>query len=114
MGRHCVSAQSLDKTINDMGLAGLLDVHPMALSGGQQQHVAMALALLEPREVFIFDEPTSGLDYGGLLRVVSRLKQLASTGAVVILITHDEELSTLCADFQIVMCRALSSEVLLL
>ncbi|ERK14218.1 ABC transporter ATP-binding protein [Serratia fonticola] len=114
MGRHCVSAQSLDKTINDMGLAGLLDVHPMALSGGQQQHVAMALALLEPREVFIFDEPTSGLDYAGLLRVVSRLKQLASTGAVVILITHDEELSTLCADFQIVMCRALSSEVLLL
>ncbi|MGF6188792.1 ABC transporter ATP-binding protein [Serratia sp. 2723] len=113
MGLHTVNAQSLDRTINDMELGGLLDVHPMALSGGQQQRVVIALALLEQREVFIFDEPTSGLDYTGLIQVVSRLKQLASTGAVVILITHDEELSALCADFQIVMPSSLSSEIFL-
>ena len=67
------------------------------------QEYTCAVKLLEQREVFIFDEPTSGLDYEGLLQVVARLKQLVSTGAVMILITHDEELLALCADYQIVI-----------
>ncbi len=109
MGRHAATTLSLDRAIHDMGLNELLELHPMALSGGQQQRVVVTLALLEQREVFIFDEPTSGLDYEGLLQVVARLKQLASTGAVMILITHDEELLALCADYQIVIPPANSA-----
>jgi len=102
-GRSTPSTQMLKNIIVDMELNDLLDMHPMALSGGQQQRVVVALALLEQREVIIFDEPTSGLDYSGLEQVASRLKALAKVGAVVILITHDEELSTMCSDFQIVV-----------
>lgn len=103
MGRHAVTEHTRENVIQHMGLSELLELHPMALSGGQQQRVVVTLALLEQREVCIFDEPTSGLDYEGLLQVAARLEQLASTGAVVILITHDEELSALCADFRIVI-----------
>lgn len=103
MGRCAVTKQALDNVIENMGLSKLLEIHPMALSGGQQQRVVVSLALLEHREVFIFDEPTSGLDFEGLLQVATRFKQLACSGAVVILITHDEELIASCADYQIVI-----------
>lgn len=105
MGRYGATKQVLDNVIERMGLGNLLKFHPMALSGGQQQRVVVALALLEHRDVFIFDEPTSGLDFGGLLQVAARLKSLARGGAVVILITHDEELRAICADYQIVITR---------
>lgn len=110
MGRHHASAHTLDKVIHDMALSELLRLHPMVLSGGQQQRVILALALLEQREVFIFDEPTSGLDYQGLHQVTARLKQLASTGAVVVLITHDEEFSAICADYRITLPPAMSAQ----
>lgn len=110
MGRCAVTKQALDNVIENMGLSKLLEIHPMALSGGQQQRVVVSLALLEHREVFIFDEPTSGLDFEGLLQVATRLKQLACTGAVVILITHDEELIASCADYQIVIPPATSEQ----
>ncbi|WLI75258.1 ABC transporter ATP-binding protein [Kosakonia sp. H02] len=101
VGRQVVSDTQRQRIVRDMHLHDLLDTHPMALSGGQQQRVVIALALLAQREVFIFDEPTSGLDYAGLVHVASRLKQLARTGAVVILVTHDEEFSGLCGDYRV-------------
>lgn len=108
MGRDTVSEFTLNAVIKSMSLGELLELHPMSLSGGQQQRVVVALALLEQREVFIFDEPTSGLDYQGLIQVATRLKHLADAGGVVILITHDEELTALCADYQVVMPMATS------
>lgn len=101
MVRCAVDSLSLRAVIDDLTLGELLTEHPMALSGGQQQRVVIALALLEKRYVYIFDEPTSGLDYGGMEQVASRLKLLSNSGAIVILITHDEELCMRCADFQI-------------
>ena len=86
-----------------MELSKLLDRHPMALSGGQQQQVVVALALLQQQDILIFDEPTSGLDYAQLVRVAKRLNQLANAGKVNILITHDQELIALCADYQIIL-----------
>lgn len=110
MGRCAVTKQVLDNVIDNMGLNKLLELHPMSLSGGQQQRVVVSLALLEHREVFVFDEPTSGLDFEGLMQVAERLKQLACAGAVVILITHDEELIASCADYQIVIPPATSEQ----
>lgn len=103
MGRQFIRKQSLDQVIKDMELSKLLDRHPMALSGGQQQQVVVALALLQQQDILIFDEPTSGLDYAQLVRVAKRLNQLANAGKVIILITHDQELIALCADYQIIL-----------
>ena len=47
MGRQLVDQPTLDQVIKDMGLTKLLERHPMALSGGQQQQVVVALALLQ-------------------------------------------------------------------
>ncbi|MBE4815387.1 ABC transporter ATP-binding protein [Enterobacter cloacae complex sp. P41RS] len=101
MGRSKVTRHELNNVIQSMGLSKLLEHHPAALSGGQQQQVVVSLALLEHRDVFIFDEPTSGLDFEGLLLVAARLRLLADKGAVVILITHDEELCSRCADLRV-------------
>lgn len=71
---------------------GLLDkahAYPSELSGGQQQRVAIARALAMDPEVMLFDEPTSALDpemVGEVLRVI---RDLATEGRTMILVTHE-------------------------
>lgn len=66
--------------------------HPMSLSGGEKQRVAIGSAVASDKEVLIFDEPTSGLDYRHMLEVAEHLKQLRQMGKSLFLITHDPEL----------------------
>lgn len=72
-------------------LSHLLECHPMSLSGGEQQRVLIANALLSSKEVFIFDEPTSGLDYDNMMALSNQLKCLKQKGKIVVIITHDRE-----------------------
>ncbi|WP_368665360.1 hypothetical protein [Corynebacterium kroppenstedtii] len=53
------------------------------------------------KRIVIFDEPTSGVDAHHLLGIASLLRQLAIDGRVVIVITHDSELISLCADHEL-------------
>lgn len=80
----------------DLGLYG--DRHPLSLSGGQKQRLVIASALASHKQIYIFDEPTSGVDYRHLQSIATQLRTLADSGAVVIVITHDPELITYCAD----------------
>lgn len=66
------------------------------ISGGQAQRIAIARGLLAGAEVLILDEPTSGLDRDNASGLLNLLRQLASTGITVILITHDSEIAKLC------------------
>ncbi|MDO4685267.1 MAG: ABC transporter ATP-binding protein [Corynebacterium sp.] len=79
-------------------LAEAADRHPHSLSGGQQQRLAMATAMAHQKQIYIFDEPTSGVGYDHLEAIAQQLKSLATSGAVVIVITHDAELIAACAD----------------
>ncbi len=88
-----------DEILECLGLAEYKDTHPMALSGGQKQRVAIASALASDAQILLFDEPTSGLDYAHMEKVSELLMQLASTGATVIVSTHDPELISECCDF---------------
>lgn len=83
----------LNTVIDDLNLTDYKERHPMSLSEGQKQRVAIASALLSGKEIIIFDEPTSGLDYKHMKRFGKLLKELKKSGAVVIVITHDEELA---------------------
>lgn len=74
--------------------------HPLATSGGQQQRLVIAAALGSKRKVVIFDEPTSGVDYRQLNRIGTLLRELADSGAVVIVITHDREFMAECGDYE--------------
>ncbi|MFJ9176333.1 amino acid ABC transporter ATP-binding protein [Streptomyces sp. NPDC102360] len=72
-----------------VGLGDRADAYPRQLSGGQQQRVAIARALaLEPK-VLLFDEPTSALDPELVGEVLDVIKDLASTGTTMIVVTHE-------------------------
>lgn len=79
-------------------LASLQQQHPIALSGGEQQRLAVASAMVADREVLIFDEPSSGLDGARMREMSQQLNELAAAGYTVILITHDYELLLNCVD----------------
>ena len=94
--------QSLEELINVLlktfSLEELSDRHPQSLSGGQKQRLVIACALAKNPDILILDEPTSGLDGENMQRVANALKEQASLGKAVLLITHDLELLALCAD----------------
>ena len=72
-----------------VGLADKADARPRQLSGGQQQRVAIARALaLRPR-VLLFDEPTSALDPELVGEVLEVIKDVASTGTTLVVVTHE-------------------------
>lgn len=83
----------LEDVMENLNLTDYKDRHPMSLSEGQKQRVAIASALLSGKEIIIFDEPTSGLDYLHMQRFGKLLNKLKATRAVIIVITHDEELA---------------------
>jgi len=81
----------------EVGLAGLAGHLVGELSGGQQQRVALARALAVDPEVMLADEPTSELDADSRELVLERLLRLAAAGKVVVLASHDPEVTARCA-----------------
>jgi energy-coupling factor transport system ATP-binding protein len=84
--------------LNEVGLSGLKDRHPLSLSGGQKQRLLLALAAASGKEIVVLDEPTSGLDGTNMRMTAELLVRLAAQGKCIILITHDLELISLTAD----------------
>ncbi|MBE6509084.1 MAG: energy-coupling factor ABC transporter ATP-binding protein [Methanobrevibacter sp.] len=78
--------------LENLNLIHLKDAHPMALSGGEKQRVAIASAIASKKEILIFDEPTSGLDLKNMMKVAENLRYLQSLGITSFIITHDFEL----------------------
>lgn len=75
--------------INKVGLSDKEDVYPATLSGGQQQRVAIARALAMDPKIMLFDEPTSALDPELVGEVLNVMKELASQGMTMIVVTHE-------------------------
>ena len=72
-----------------VGLGDKLDQYPERLSGGQQQRVAIARALAMDPHVMLFDEVTSALDPELIKEVLDVLRELASEGMTMIVVTHE-------------------------
>jgi polar amino acid transport system ATP-binding protein len=72
-----------------VGLSEKANVYPRQLSGGQQQRVAIARALAMRPDLMLFDEPTSALDPEMVGEVLQVMKQLASEGMTMIVVTHE-------------------------
>lgn len=72
-----------------VGLSEKADSYPRQLSGGQQQRVAIARALAMEPDIMLFDEPTSALDPEMVGEVLGVIKQLASEGMTMIIVTHE-------------------------
>ena len=72
-----------------VGLEEKANTYPRALSGGQKQRVAIARALAMEPEIMLFDEPTSALDPEMVGEVLDVMKELASEGMTMIVVTHE-------------------------
>ena len=75
--------------LEQMGIQEQAQKYPAQLSGGQQQRVAIARALALNPEVMLFDEPTSALDPERVKEVLDAMRQLASGGMTMVVVTHE-------------------------
>jgi len=77
------------KLLDRVGLADKCDSYPTQLSGGQQQRVAIARALAMEPKLMLFDEPTSALDPELVGEVLDVMRDLATEGMTMIVVTHE-------------------------
>ena len=80
-----IALEYLDK----VGMTPYINAKPRQISGGQKQRVAIARALAMNPEVLLFDEPTSALDPEMVGEVLSVMRQLASEGMTMLVVTHE-------------------------
>lgn len=79
-----------------VGLGDKLTKLPNQLSGGEQQRVAVARALLTDPDLILADEPTGNLDTANAENVMQLFRDLNARGKTIILITHDPEIARRC------------------
>ncbi|AQQ09867.1 Putative HMP/thiamine import ATP-binding protein YkoD [Sedimentisphaera cyanobacteriorum] len=95
---NATEADKAKDILRQYGLIALKDRHPQTLSGGEKQRLAIAASIAMNNEIIILDEPTSGMDMKRMKMLAQEVKNLCSQGILVIIITHDIELVSLCCD----------------
>ncbi|MGI5161705.1 amino acid ABC transporter ATP-binding protein [Microbispora sp. CA-102843] len=78
-----------EQLLDRVGLSDRMGNYPSQLSGGQQQRVAIARALAMQPKLMLFDEPTSALDPELVGEVLDVMRDLASDGMTMVVVTHE-------------------------
>jgi len=76
-----------------VGLGDRLDHEPNQLSGGEQQRVAVARALVNQPALILADEPTGNLDTQTSYEVMNVFRELHQQGITIVLVTHEEDIA---------------------
>lgn len=79
----------IEEVLNEVGIIEKIDKLPHELSGGEQQRIAIARALLNNPKIIIADEPTGNLDPETASNIVSLLKEITQQGTAVVMTTHN-------------------------
>ena len=86
-----------------VGLVDKRNAYPGKLSGGQQQRVEIARALAMKPALMLFDEPTSALDPEMIGEVLEVMKELASDGMTMVVVSHEMGFAREAADRMVMM-----------
>ena len=98
------------KYLEKVGMAPYINAKPRQLSGGQKQRVAIARALAMDPEVLLFDEPTSALDPEMVGEVLSVMRDLASEGMTMLVVTHEMAFARDVSNHVVFMCDGVIGE----
>ncbi len=111
LGRDRAEVEAAARAYLDkVGIADKCDVYPAQLSGGQQQRAAIARALCMEPEALLFDEPTSALDPELEQEVIKVIKDLATEGRTMLIVTHDMKLAADVSDHVVFLHQGLIEE----
>jgi len=91
--RHRRAAEVLEQ----LGLGERMTHRPADLSGGEQQRVAVARAIVKKPETLFADEPTGNLDFDNAQQIASLLTSLNHDGLTIVMVTHNLEMAQACA-----------------
>jgi ABC-type bacteriocin/lantibiotic exporter with double-glycine peptidase domain len=93
-----LKVSGLDKLIETFpeGLEKIITENGKNISGGQQQRIALARALYKKSDLILLDEPFNELDDEAVKKIMEQLKELAGSGKIIIMITHDKQSLFFC------------------
>ena len=81
--------EEAEELLKKVGLLEKKDEYPRKLSGGQKQRLAIVRAMAMKPDVILFDEPTSALDPEMVKDVLDVIKDLADSGMIIVIVTHE-------------------------
>lgn len=111
LGRERAEAEAAArKYLDKVGIGDKCEVFPAQLSGGQQQRAAIARGLCMEPEALLFDEPTSALDPELEQEVIKVIKDLATEGRTMMIVTHDMKLASDVSDHVVFLHQGLIEE----
>ncbi|MEN6378346.1 MAG: ATP-binding cassette domain-containing protein [Methanofastidiosum sp.] len=93
----------VDKVLKTTRLSKYRDTHPLSLSGGEKQRLALASVVVMEPQILVLDEPTTGLDLLSIMGILEIVKELHKKNVTVILITHDMGLVSELSERVVVM-----------
>ena len=84
--------ERIDEVLNQVGMIDIKDRFPHQLSGGEQQRVSIARAILNKPDLILADEPTGNLDPATSKEIMNLLIDINNQGSTVLMATHDYDM----------------------
>lgn len=84
--------ERIDDVLCDVEMREMSERYPHELSGGEQQRIAIARAILNKPKIIIADEPTGNLDVETARQIILLLRQITQAGTAVVMTTHNTSL----------------------
>ena len=84
--------ERIDGVLNEVGMINLKDRMPYQLSGGEQQRISIARAILNKPNLILADEPTGNLDPGTSKEIMNLLIKINNQGSTILMATHDYDM----------------------